>query len=249
MLIITDRHTKADLKLWEEYREMDGLIKIPMEKIEQSLGIISNWLDTHKPGAVYTSWGKDSVVLLHLVSLLKIKVPVVYMRFTDRDNPDCELVRDLFLETHDMDYHEDSFEYVKVRKTGAHWKALQKKYGPYRITGIRNDESGIRKMVYLVYRESSKYSCRPLSLWRGKEIFAFIEQNGLPLCPVYGYLGGGRWERENMRTHSLAGTTGDNHGRTEWEREYYPDVLAYVKHTNAAVGKTLKEKGRDICFT
>ena len=228
MLIVTDRHTKADLELYRDYEEMDRINAVSPERLERSLRVIREWLDSHPETAAYTSWGKDSVVLLHLLSMTKRSVPVVYMRFTDRDNPDCVLVRDIFLKTHDIDYHEDFFEYREVRKSGAHWKALQKKYGPYKMLGIRNDESGVRKMVFLMYRESSIYSCRPLSLWKNREIFAYIQREGLPLSPVYGYLGGGRWDREHIRTHSLAGTSGDGFGRTEWEKEYYPDILARI---------------------
>jgi len=216
------------MELYRDYEEMDTINIVSQKKIERSMRVIDTWFDSHPDTVAYTSWGKDSVVLLHLLSEANLKIPVVYMRFTDRDNPDCELVRDEFLKTHDIDYHEDFFEYKKVRKSGAHWRALQKKYGLYKITGIRNDESGIRKMIFLMYRESSEYSCRPLSLWKNEEIFAFIQQKGLPLSPVYGYLGGGRWKREYIRTHSLAGTSGDGFGRTEWEREYYSDILAKV---------------------
>ena len=244
MLIITHRHTKADLDLWREYEEIDKINRVYPERIGRSLGIISEWIETHPETAVYTSWGKDSVVLLHLLSLTKYKIPVVYMRFTDRDNPDCELVRDEFLKNHGIDYHEDFFEYQKVRKSGAHWKALQKKYGQYRITGIRNDESGIRKMIFLMYRESGLYSCRPLSLWKNHEVFAYVQQEGLPLSPVYGYLGGGRWPREHIRTHSLAGTSGNGIGRTEWEKEYYPDILSRINQRNNNFVRPIGQNGQ-----
>ena len=101
------------------------------------------------------------------------------------------------------------------------------------MTGIRNDESGVRTLQYKLYGFESMYSCRPLALWKQREIFAYIEANQLPLCPVYGYLGGGRWDRNMLRTHSLAGRSGDGMGRTEWEREYYPDMLARIKARRA----------------
>jgi phosphoadenosine phosphosulfate reductase len=229
VLIITPRHTPEDLKLWAEYEEIDSIIKVSQAKIDRSIAVIKGWLSTHKPCYIGTSWGKDSVVMLHLFCLTGLKAPVVYVRYTDRDNPDCELVRDDFLKKYDIDSLEEVFEYAKTHNTGAHWRSVAQKYGQYRITGIRNDESGIRRMIYRMYGEESKNSCRPLSLWTNKEIFAYIEQQGLPLAPMYGYLGGGRWPREHLRTHSLAGETGDNFGRTEWEREYYPDILAKIQ--------------------
>lgn len=228
MLIVTDRHTRADLKRWADYEEMDLVNSYSTRKVDESIFVLKAWRSAHDSGAIYTSWGKDSIVLLDFVVRSGIKVPVLYMRFTDRDNPDCDLVRDAFLSEHDLDYHEEFYEYAKVRKTGAHWRDMAKKWGEYRVTGIRNDESGKRALQWKLNGFESEHSCRPLSLWKNNEIFAYIAQNGLPLCPVYGYLGGGRWQREHIRTHSLAGSTGNGIGRTEWEREYYPDILAKV---------------------
>lgn len=211
------------------YSMTDKAKEIKSWKVEQSLEVMDEWTRKHSNAAVYTSWGKDSVVLMHLAFLLGLTVPVVWMRFGIRDNPDCELVRDEFLKTKPMDYHEDFFDYAKVRKSGLHWKALAAKYGDYRLSGIRNDESGVRTLQWKLNGFSSEHSCRPLALWTGAEIFAYIEQNGLPLNPVYGYLGGGRWKRDRIRTHSLAGSSGDGIGRTEWEREYYLSELNRIQ--------------------
>jgi phosphoadenosine phosphosulfate reductase len=230
MLIITGRHTKQDLELYLDYQEIDKLFLLKKYKSEKTIEIIDDWKRVHNDCVLNTSWGKDSIVLLHHLILSKLKMPVVYMKFEDRFNYDCELVRDKFLKIFDINYHEEIFNYNEVRKTGKHWKEIAKKYSPYRITGIRNDEAGKRLLIYKLYGHSSKYSCRPLSLWKIEEIFAYIEQNNLPLCPVYGYLGGGRWDRKYIRTHSLAGSTGTGYGRTEWEKEYYNDKLNRIEH-------------------
>jgi phosphoadenosine phosphosulfate reductase len=168
--------------------------------------------------------------MLSLLYKLNINIPVVWVRFSDRYNPDCVLVRDAFLSSHFINYHEEVFDYKKVRKGDKHWIAIAEKYSPYRITGIRNDESKKRLIQYFVSGHASKNSCRPLALWKSSEIFAYIEQNKLPLCPVYGYLGGGRWDRSRIRTHSIAGTTANGIGRTEWEKEYYSDLLRRIEN-------------------
>jgi len=226
MLIITDRHTKADLELYKEYKEIDKITAFSAAKVERSLRVIETWIANHPDTSAYTSWGKDSVVLLHLLYLMGAKIPVVYVRYKGSDNPDCELVRDAFLNNYNINYYEENLTFNKDEKKNRHHKKiLIDKYSKFRITGIRNDESGIRKMIFLMHRECSTYSCRPLSLWKNKEIFAYIEQNNLPLSPVYGYLGGGRWDRKHLRTHSFTGVRGDSFGKTEWEKEYYPDIL------------------------
>jgi len=229
VLIITDRHTEKDLKLWKEYKEIDKISTYSEKKIELAKKSINEFSCKHIDTVIYTSWGKDSIILLHLVALMELKYPVVYVRFNDRDNPDCELVRDAFLKKYNIDYHEEYFDYKRVRAKDLHWKETANKYGHHRITGIRNDESGRRLLNWKKYGFFSENTCRPLSLLTNKEVFAYIYHNDLPLCPVYGYLGGGRWPRENIRTHSLAGSSADGFGRTEWEFEYYPDILNRIK--------------------
>jgi phosphoadenosine phosphosulfate reductase len=224
MLIRTDRHSTEDLALWSDYEEIDAMSKWSEQKCDQSITVMRDFLSSNDKSCVMVSWGKDSIVLLDLFLKCGIERSVVYMRFSDRANPDCDSVRDVFMRTHDFDYKEEVFEYRDVRKGDKHWKILFEKYGK-RCSGIRNDESSVRSLQWCVNGFASKNSCRPLSLWRSSEIFAYIHDNGLPLSPVYGYLGGGRYKRENLRTHSLSGTTGNGMGRTEWEREYYPDVL------------------------
>lgn len=228
MLIITDRHTEKDLQLWKEYEEMDELSSYSLQKIEQARNAINIFISTHNDTVVYTSWGKDSIVLLHIIAEMKINIPVVYVRFNDRDNPDCETVRDSFISKHEINYNEETYEYNRVRLKGLHWKETASKYGHHRITGIRNDESGRRMLVWRKYGFISLNTCRPISTMTNQEVFSYIYHNNLPLCPVYGYLGGGRWPRDKIRTHSLAGSSADGFGRTEWEREYYPDVLARI---------------------
>jgi 3'-phosphoadenosine 5'-phosphosulfate sulfotransferase (PAPS reductase)/FAD synthetase len=225
MLIVTDRHTPADLGLWKDYEEYDALTPYSGRKAEESRRIISDWLSGHTDAAIYTSWGKDSVVLLDLAYQVRASCPVVYV-YTEGENPDCRLVEQAFLSSHpDVNYYPVFFHH-----TGHDLQRheLIDMFGNHRITGIRNDESGVRTMIFKMYRFSSEHSCRPLALWTGAEVFAYIHHNRLPLCPAYGYLGGGRWKRERIRTHSLGGKSGDGFGRTEWEREYYPDILAKI---------------------
>jgi len=229
MLIITSRHTEKDLLLWKEYEEIDVINSYSEKKIDCAKEVISQYNIKYNDVVSYTSWGKDSIILLHLIAGMKLKMPVVYVRFYDRDNPDCDLVRDAFLKKYDLNYYEESYDYKRVRAKGLHWKETAEKYGHHRITGIRNDESGRRLLVWKQFGFYSENTCRPLSLLTNQEVFAYIHKNELPLCPVYGYLGGGRWPRENIRTHSLAGSSADGFGRSEWEREYYPDILAIIK--------------------
>ena len=228
MLIVTPRHTMTDLQMWEDYRQVDMATCFPWRKLADSINVVRKWRENHIDGVAYTSWGKDSVVLLTVIVESGIDVPVVYVR-TDRSNPDCLLVRDQFLKMFQIDYREHEYEYAAVNGNDGHWKDIARRYGDHRITGIRNDESGRRQLVWNIYGFESEHSCRPLAKWRSHEVFAYIEQMKLPLCPVYGYLGGGRYDRSMLRTHSIVGSSGDGMGRKEWEKEYYGDIVNRIQ--------------------
>jgi phosphoadenosine phosphosulfate reductase len=227
MLITTHRHTAQDLAKWEDYEAIDSINRWSPSKEALSKRVMEGFLERNPKSCVMVSWGKDSVVLLHLFVRLGIQRPVVTMRVEHRYNPDCDEVRDAFLREFDIDYHEHEYPYEQVEKSEKHWADLHRRYGA-RCTGIRADESSIRRKQFETHGFSTKNSCRPLMQWSKREIFAYIHHNNLPLSPVYGYLGGGRWDRDKLRTHALhsfADQAGSGLGRIEWEREYYQDVL------------------------
>jgi len=228
MLIITHRHTAEDLEAWKDYEDIDEISSWSKYNEIQSTRIMQQFLESNKKSCIMTSWGKDSIVLLHLFVRLGIKRPVVHMRVEYRSNPDCLLVRDEFLKMFDVEYYEHEYPYWQVEASEKHWADLARRYG-VRCSGIRAEESAIRSKQFELFGFSTRNSCRPLMKWRKPEIFAYIHHNNLPLNPVYGYLGGGRWRREDLRTHALhsdADRAGSGLGRIEWEREYYGDVIA-----------------------
>src|SRR5690606_30007821 len=134
----------------------------------------------------------------------------------------------------DIDYHERSFDYDLVRARGLHWKSVRDEFGPRRAIGIRADESRKRLVSAASAGAVTKNSLRPLAWWTAQEVFSWLAYHRLPVSPVYAMLGNGRWPREHIRTHSLAGTTGDGMGRHEWEREYYSDMLNRQRAARAA---------------
>lgn len=221
MLIHSPRHRHDDLELWKELEAADMVTPVPQRLVDQTIESISRW-----PGCGYvgTSWGKDSVVMLHLLSLSGRTDPVVWMRLQGRDNPDCELVRDAFLAKYSINYHERVFLYEQCLHD-EQWRALGKEFGVRRMTGLRADESTTRRLSIAVHGVDTGVSFRPLAKWRLPLVFAYLAQQGLPVNPAYGCLGGGRWPREHIRTHSLGGRSGSGMGRGQWEREYYSDVL------------------------
>lgn len=229
MLMPSHRHTSRDLALWRDYEEADFASSVRDQVVGRSVDLIrSEQIDY-----VGTSWGKDSVVMLDMmIRAGRLDLPVVWVRLGVRDNPDCEAVRDAFLSRWGLDYHERHFRYEDCSK-GEHWRAVDAEFGPRRMTGLRGDESSVRRMSMSYFGLATKRSVRPLGDWRGQEVFSWCACKDLPLHAAYGMLGGGRYAREHLRTHSIGGQSGRGNGRGEWEGEYYPDVLAMIGRSSS----------------
>jgi len=228
MLIPSDRHTPADLRLWADYEEADRVYaesrEPRLDRLQfESVEILRKWA-TGEGGFLGTSWGKDSVVLMHMAHVAGITTPRVWVRMRSRDNPDCEFVRDHFNCAFPCNYHERIFIYEECSRD-QHWKSVANEFGNRRLTGLRMDESGRRAMSVRHLGIDTGVSCRPLAHWTSPDVFAWVATHDLPLHPAYAMLGGGRWPREHLRTHGVGGETCSNRGRREWETEYYSDIL------------------------
>lgn len=231
MLIDSPRQTTKDKEAYRQYEEIDNLRVVKPQLIEVGIRVCAQFTG----GACYVSWGKDSVVMLHLLCRSGNMVPVVWWRIPELDNPECLAVRDNFLSKYDIEYHEREFDFISVVRKERHWGLIQKEFGHQRLVGIRSDESKTRRLSAIVHGMTRGLSWRPLLHWRSADTFAYIEQNSLPLNASYGFLGGGRWKRENIRTHCLYGRIAQRNGRgsgmgkVEWEKEYFPSEIRRIE--------------------
>jgi phosphoadenosine phosphosulfate reductase len=231
MLIESTRQTPKDKVIYQQYAQVDKMHTVNQRLISQAIGVCSAFRD----GACYVSWGKDSVAMLHLLLLSGNVVPVVWWRIPELDNPECFKVRDKFLSTFDVPYYERKYDFLSVVKKNRHWLRMQQEFGPNRLVGIRSDESKTRRLSAIVHGATKSTSWRPLLYWKPADVFAYIEQNGLPLNAAYGMLGGGRWQRNNIRTHGLYGCVAQRNGRgsgmgkVEWEREYFEAEIRRIE--------------------
>jgi phosphoadenosine phosphosulfate reductase len=237
MLIPSHRHTAADLRLWAEYERADvAHAQSPAfrAKYDAAAEAVSAFAIA-KPCYCAVSWGKDSVVLAHLVSSYNnrhgdhFSVPFVWVTVGELD-AGCRDVRDAFFALWPQPYCELAVEPgvrtdkgTKGKRVG--FREAERRFGKRRLIGIRADESSGRRISARHWGVESLRACRPLLWWTAQDVFACLAFFGLPVHPNYAMLGGGRWEREHLRTAPLGGLRGEQFGRTEWEREYYGDVL------------------------
>jgi phosphoadenosine phosphosulfate reductase len=230
MLIKCDKHTKEDLELWTEYEETDQLYI--NEKLEYKEQKAMKTIKTFNSNYISISWGKDSTVLAHLCHRANIKKICVWIIVKDIVNPYCYDVRDIFLSRYKIKYEEivmerwhDGQRWRATKTLEKGFKKVENKYGKKYISGIRGQESGIRKIVMKLWGEQTDKTCRPLIYWKEQDIFSYLKKYDLPVHPNYGMLGGGRYDRKYLRVASLGIKRGDCFDKEQWEKEYYLSEL------------------------
>jgi len=250
MLIPSHRHTPADLRLWAELEDADrahAAAASMRDKVARSLDAVRSFLAVG-PAYCSVSWGKDSVVALHLAIQVRADLPVRNIRVEGSRNPYCDAVRDAFLARYPCDYAEIPCSYAHVsravvgetydRETNKIWNAaiasMQASAGTDRhISGVRAQESTVRRLRCARWGFSTDRTCAPLAWWHDKDVFAYLAKHDLPVHPNYAMLGGGRWTRERLRVAEIGDSHGRGGGRAEWEREYYGDVLNRIECASA----------------
>ena len=234
MLLNCPRHTKADLEFWRELEAADKL-RGERKDLDRAIDRIVRFVEE---GSCYaaTSWGKDSVVMCHLLVRAQAFVPVTHIvQLGPQRDPEQGRVAEAFLSRWPLEYHEvEVDEQIKLQNDTEHSPALdigiglcESRWGKRWISGLRGSEGGGRQ--YWTHRGGGKHSCWPLSDWSADDVFAYLAVHDLPVHPAYAMLGGGRWERERVRVSIIGGAKGRAGGRDEWEREYYGDILRRIE--------------------
>lgn len=95
-----------------------------------------------------------------------------------------------------------------------------------KVMGLRAAESRNRRM--LIGTRGGRYEYKdgtsavlPVSTWQTADIWAYIVTNGLPWLSIYDFLGP---EARN----GLVGRSGEEFGRLEYLRHYYPEVWRWA---------------------
>lgn len=247
MLVTSCRTSARDADLWIDLSTADeSYAQIHRERLErlsyESLRAIEDFT-SEGPCYASVSWGKDSVVLAHLVRLWGERVgrPVslVNLRIHPTRNPDCDAVRDAFLDQFPGPYHEEPVDYAAVDPSlpsiewdrltyklwDAAWANVDAMFGGRHMSGVRSQESFARRMRMTMHGWATKRTCAPIGYWRLTDVFAWLATHDLPVHPAYAMLGGGRWRREQIRVAEIGDEKGAERGRRAWEMEYYGDVL------------------------
>lgn len=252
MLIESDRFIDGDLEAWQQAERMDSVYaRLPdlARKESRALDYLRAFLLEDDSGYLGVSWGKDSVVAAHLLHRTGIRYPVVWVKIWPLFNPDCERVRDAFLSEHDVDYHEIEVEWTdeqvgvwreharsgsmdslgyspKESAAVAGFKRAANRFGDRHVSGVRAEESGVRRLRMMRWGPNSPNTCAPIGYWSHQDVFSYLHKHNLPANPVYAMSMGGLLDRDRLRVDAFGGGKGSQ--RAEWEGRYYADRIHYI---------------------
>lgn len=215
-------------------------------KIDNALTVIDEALSIG-PSMVCASWGKDSIVLLHLVQRCQPSIPVVHVGDKNRDEIDnfSEIESDYITRFGVAEYHHLTVDIGGDSVT----KAINKsclKY-PVRFLGLRTQEQGGRVYSLRQYGEIHQYQTGkqnglwricPLMDWVHQDIWAYITANNLPYLKFYDVYG------PDARTSSVYSerlfTDDPTHGGV------YAGRIARLKEYSPAFYNRLVEKSTQL---
>lgn len=257
-LIPSSRHTTADLLTWERLAGYDAILAtspVLDRMADLARGTIEAFA-TAGDCSCSTSWGKDSVVVAHLLATSTVaeRVPLVFARARHWETPEVDQVRDQFLtayphvayEEHEYEFRvplrdEPGFDADDARRQDALSETLDGIRGGRRISGIRAEESRIRRMSLRWHGEATARVCRPIIRWNcARDVFPYLYRHDLPIHPVYAMSMGGCHDRRWLRVHALGcehpGVSAA-HGSDpwSWEDRYYGDVMEAARRARVGM--------------
>ncbi len=238
-LIRVPQQSEADIEAWEileDTAHVHARSKLFRARVGASLGAIASFTARAR-GYVGVSWGKDSVCVAHLTQEITDRWPLVWVRVKPMENPDCETVRDAYLAKHARAAYDEIDVWCTADADEWHARGTIEqgfsragiKHGAQYVSGIRADESGVRKLRVATHGLVSANTCAPIGRWTSLDVFAYLVSRGLPIHPAYACTMGGLIEHGRVRVASLGGRRGDGMGRAEWERRYYGQRLAELR--------------------
>lgn len=168
------------------------------DKIKQSIELIKDYeeeADKYGGYIVCFSGGKDSQVMLDLFKKSGVKYTAVYNVTTNDPPENVYFIRKNYPEVKFIFPRLTFLQLIEKKKFLPTMKMrfccmeLKEYYGEgYVATGVRREESFRRSSYAAVEKakvKKNKYLIRPILEWKEDEIWSYIEDNGLPVNPLY----------------------------------------------------------------
>jgi len=221
-------------------------------RLRMTQGFVCRVLNDHKNAYVSSSFGKDSVVLVHMLIQFRPNIPVLFIN-SNYCFPDTYRVRTDFVEKYQINLHEirQPYDYMElIHEYGLPHERTRKQQDKVVdlikkdlgnqwahehnmdccFWGLRKEESKGRKALLNAkgrkyYNETKGlYFVSPLADWMWEDIWAYIAKYDVPFSEIYTKQM--FCDPRQIRNTSWITTDGlEKNGRLQWLRHYYPDYF------------------------
>lgn len=245
----------------KETRKGVKIIMLPSwieRKIIKAYKEIERAFEIYKQPYLSCSWGKDSSVVMYLVTTSYPDTPVVFMD-SGYANPDTYKFRDWYLENLGLEnYHEVKCpeDYIELnlkyglpsidRSKSDHEKVKQivkkdvldeyaiKNGWDCCIWGIRAEETKGRRALLrsrgLLYETKSGIGkCSPIGWWTGQDLWLAIDSLKIPYSDIYDKEMPPFFTRKTISNSGWLTTDGAERGKVVWLKRFYPEQYKKLK--------------------
>ena len=185
---------------------------------------------------VSTSFGIQSAVILHLVSSMLPRVPIVFVDtgylLPETYRYAAELTELLRLDVrryaaaetpaemeaqHGKLWETDLDEYHRIRKVEPMRRAIQELDAHAWIAGLRADQTTFRATLDPVTFQDGIFKIHPILRWRSQDVYYYMEHYALPQHPLWekGFTRVGDWHSSS----AVPGGDGDKNARFDGRAE------------------------------
>lgn len=254
MLIDSPRLTARDRAAWARLEHYDdALARDPrLDVLERQGRAAVKEFAAVGDFYVSVSWGKDSVCAAAVALKEVPDARLVWVRSRHFEMPECDAVRDAFLAAHPAARYEEIAVEMRNPKRGEpgydarhadphadHQDVLKENLTGRYVSGLRAEESRMRRTSIGHRGLVTPNTCRPIGRWDATNVFAYLHREQLPVHPAYAMSAGGHYDRRWLRVHPLGSAPPPRsavHGGdpAAWEDLYFADVLAAARAARAA---------------
>jgi phosphoadenosine phosphosulfate reductase len=172
-----------------------------------------------------TSFGIQAAVMLHLVTRIIPKIPVIWVdtgylpdetyKFAENLANRLELNLQVYQSTmsparmeaiHGKLWEQDDLEafnyYDRIRKVEPMQRALKELRATAWLAGLRRDQTSHREGLSRIDRQNDLYKIHPILDWNAKDIYLYLLKYDLPYHPFFdrGYVTVGDWHSSRPAT-------------------------------------------------
>lgn len=220
-------------------------------KLINAYKVLDECYETYSTPYVSCSWGKDSSVVMYLVTQSNPDIPVVFMN-SGYAMSDTYKFRDWYLKNIGIrNYHEVKCpeDYIKLNlkyglpsidRTQSDHEKVKKiiknnvldNYAKEQgwdccIWGIRAEETRGRAILLrqkgLLYESNEIGKCSPIGWWKGKDVWETIDFLKIPYNPLYDNELPPYFTRTTNKNSGWLTTDKANRGRVVWLKRFYPE--------------------------